>query len=477
MEALNIRLDTRFCPNAIEALEDKTTRQRLRDVRQAVEALFRGDLVNWSENRPALHVALRWPSVSEPPPFGGEILEAVLHERERMLAFAQEVRAQRLKGVTGKAIDTVVNIGVGGSDLGPRLLVDAFEERMQTPVHFVATMDGVELERVLRRIEPERTLFIVASKSFTTTDTLLNAETALEYIASSLEVTKADVLNRHFAGVSANPEKMTSWGIPRERQFRIWDWVGGRYSVWGSMGLAAAIGIGTEAYLEFLQGGHEMDRHLYDTPMIDETLPGLLGWISYYHAVEKNIRTHAILPYDARLALLPRYLTQLEMESNGKSLTKGKRLLTIPSGPTIVGDVGTLAQHAFLQQFHQGTDPCSTEIIYFKRNPQLTLFNATRLKQHHMHTQANALAQAQALWDGTVDTSSEENAGWGYCSGGRPSTLIEIDELSPYSLGSLLALYEHKVFTFASLLNTNPFDQWGVELGKSLAYSRVEGVD
>ncbi|RMG89470.1 MAG: glucose-6-phosphate isomerase [Chloroflexi bacterium] len=437
-----------------------------------VKAMFRGDRVNASEDRPALHMALRWlNSETCPPPFPEQYLGEIKAERRRMFSFAEEVRQGALKGCTGKTIDTLVNIGVGGSDLGPRLLVDVFREKIPSglTVEFAASMDGIELARILQRIDPESAIFVIASKSFSTVDTLLNAELALSLYEHKLGIDRRQALSKHFAGVSATRKAMTEMGIPCERQFSLWPWVGGRYSVWSSVGLSATSALGKDAFTEFLAGAHEIDQHVYQTEL-HETLPAKMAWFTYQHAVKTGIRHHAVLPYDYRLALLPRYLMQLEMESNGKRANLTGAPVEGQTGPAITGDVGTLAQHAFMQHLHQGTDKWAAEFIVIDDFDD-EMFNLPkgvldRLKVSREWTNVNARAQADTLFSfGSTKNSPYHKQ----VRGDQPNITIHIQSLNERTLGMLLALYEWKTVIFAALCDINPFDQWGVEQGKKLA--------
>lgn len=464
----DLSLDFTYAGEALEAAARQEHQPLWQQTQAFVSAMFQGQPVNRSENRPALHMALRWPEKS-PPPFSTQVLELAVQERQRMLAFAEAVREGAVRGSTGKSINTVVNLGVGGSDLGPRLLVDAFQEHVPSGLNiaFAATMDGIELLRILRQVDLESTLFIVASKSFGTVDTLLNAETAITALQQALGISREQAVADHMVAVSANTAGMTDWGVPAERQFHLWSWVGGRYSVWSSIGLAAAIGLGRQGFEAFLAGAHRMDRHVLEAG-IQRSLPGLMGWTAYYHAVLKGIRHHAILPYDTRLAVLPRYITQLEMESLGKSCDREGKPSTTLSGPAVTGDLGTLAQHAIMQHLHQATDIWSAEFLVIDQPLSVQESHLVEpLQTQWSQTRMNQRSQAKLLAEGYMPSDAEGGLGQAKrCRPGKPSLTVTLKTLAPEQLGMLLALYEHKTTTFAALAGLNPFDQWAAEIGK-----------
>ena len=471
----DLTLDFGYAREALQAAGQREHRDRWRQAQKFVSAMFQGMPVNRSENRAALHTALRWPTET-PPPFSADILTQVTEERERMLAFAEAIRDGAVKGSTGKPITTVVNLGVGGSDLGSRLLVDAFQEQMprHLSIEFAATMDGIELLRILRRVDLASTLFIVASKSFRTVDTLLNAQTAVTALEHALGLDRSRLIASHMVAVSANPGAMSDWGVPAERQFRLWSWVGGRYSVWSAIGLAAAVALGRRGFEAFLAGAHQVDRHVLEAG-IQRSLPGLMGWVAYYHAVLKGIRHQAILPYDTRLAALPRYITQLEMESLGKSCNITGAARPSLSGPAVTGELGTLAQHAIMQHLHQASDEWSAEFIVINEPLSVPEAHLTQaLHTQWQQTRANQRSQAQLLAEGYVSSEdSDPYAAAKYCRPGKPSLTVELNTLGPAQLGQLLALYEHKTTTFAALAGLNPFDQWAAEAGKQQTKARL----
>ena len=374
----------------------------------------------------------------------------------------------------------MVNIGVGGSDLGPLMATTALDEWADTAieVHFVSNMDGTQLDNLLKHLNPETTLFIISSKSFGTVDTLSNAKTALSWLLATAKLragTEDSVLRRHFIGISANNEKMSAWGIHPEHQLQLWEWVGGRFSLWSAIGLAIAIRIGIDGFKALLAGAHSMDEHFAQAGFV-ENLPVLLGLLAVWNSTFLQVNAHTVLPYDGRLEYLPSYLTQLEMESNGKSVTLHGERLDYDTCPILWGEIGSNAQHAFYQLLHQGTQQVSCDFIACVRRYSDKATNAS-LQQQHELSLANCLAQSRVLafgnaaiadTDGQIASDADK---YKYYRGNQPSTTLLIDELTPHSLGALIALYEHKVYVMASIWDINPFDQWGVEMGKQMAES------
>jgi glucose-6-phosphate isomerase len=453
--AFSLRLGPLLVSFARQRLDDTTLSLLLalgheRGLAQHIAALLSGAAVNASEGRPALHTALR--AADDAPDPTGAAAQARA-ERRRMLAFAADLGAGRVAG-DGAAIDTVVNIGIGGSDLGPRLVVDALYEyrRPDLRVEFVSNLDGHAMHRCLLDLDPARTLFIVASKSFGTIETLTNAVTARHW----LEQHDCRDVRARFAAVTANPAAATAFGIAPERVFRLWDWVGGRYSVWSSVALPVAAAVGERALLEFLGGARRVDDHFATAPP-EHNLPVVLGLVDTWNAACLGSPTRAVIPYDQRLQLLPAYLSQLIMESNGKSVDNRGLPLTAASSPIVWGGVGTDAQHAFFQLLHQGMHTVPVEFLVAAR--------PRHYPEHHRLLLAACLAQGQALMAGRVDADRP----WRTTHGDQPSSTILYDDLTPETLGMLLALYEHRTFVHAALLDMNPFDQWGVELGKEMA--------
>ncbi len=415
---------------------------RLEEQRQA---LFAGERINATEGRQVMHWLLRAPAaVAADAPIANELAD--VHEvLASMLAFAEEVRADA-------QITDVVNIGIGGSDLGPQMAVLALDEFVVPGkrFHFVSNIDGHELAGVLRGLDPRHTLFLVASKTFTTLETMTNAQSARQWFTSNGGTDVA----RHFAALTTNVQAAAKFGI--ERTFGFWDWVGGRYSLWSAIGLPVAIAIGAERFRELLAGAHAMDRHFQSEPL-ERNLPVRLALLDVWYRNFHGFASRSVAPYHAGLRRLPAYLQQLEMESNGKRVDRQGRAVPFGTSPVVWGEPGTNGQHAYFQMLHQGTDVIPVEFIAV-RQP------AHGLAGHHTQLLANVLAQAQALMLGKEDAGGHK-----HFPGNRPSTVLLLDRLDPASFGALIALYEHRVCCAGALWGINSFDQWGVELGKVLA--------
>ena len=409
------------------------------------DAMFRGEPINSTEGRAVMHWLLRQPE----GPVQGDLAEplAQVHATLRaMLAYAEQIR-------TDMQITDVVNIGIGGSDLGPQMAVRALHD-FAVPgkrFHFVSNVDGHELAAVLQELKPERTLFLIASKTFTTVDTMTNARSALAWF---LGQGGSDV-SRHFAALTTNVTAAAQMGITTT--FGFWDWVGGRYSLWSAIGLPLAIAIGAQGFRDLLSGAHAMDQHFQTAPL-EVNLPVRLGLLDVWYRNFLGYTSRSIAPYHSALRRLPAYLQQLEMESNGKRVDRNGRALPYGTSPVLWGEPGTNGQHAYFQMLHQGTDVVPVEFIAVKQPTH-------SLPEHHELLLANALAQAQALMLGQADEGGHKHFG-----GNRPSTFLLLDALTPASLGALIALQEHRVFVSGSVWGINSFDQWGVELGKALAH-------
>lgn len=444
---------------------------------QWIDALFTGEPINHTENRAALHTALRQPPESRLQHQGEDLVPLIQADLACMETLVEQLHHGQWRGFSGEPIDTLVNVGVGGSDLGPMMVCKALESfqpaaARRITTHFISSMDGSQLSSLLDQLDPGRTLFVVSSKSFSTADTLANAATALDWLqhASGLP---ADLLTRrHFIGVTANARRAESWGIPAENQLHFRDWVGGRYSLWSTIGLAIAVRIGMDGFRALLDGAHRMDSH-FRTASFGRNLPVLLALTEVWNINFLGIHAHAILPYDGRLAHLPAYLEQLEMESNGKSVDREGQPVSHHTCPVLWGEIGPNAQHAFYQLLHQGSEAVMCDFIV---PAQRYTDQSDALQSQHRLTLANCLAQARvlALGDSAVDQSSATP--WQHYQGNQPSTLILLDELNPGSLGALIALYEHKVFVQSVIWNINPFDQWGVELGKQVANNLLSAI-
>ena len=443
-------------------------------VEEKRDAMFRGDIINITEERAVLHTALRNRS-NRPVLVGGkDVMPDVNAVLEAMGKFADDVRSGALKGATGKKITDVVNIGIGGSDLGPVMATLALAPFHDGPrLHFVSNVDGAHIADTLKLLDPETSLFIVASKTFTTIETMTNAATARAFIAGKLGET---AVGHHFAAVSTALDKVGAFGIDAARVFGFWDWVGGRYSIWSAIGLPLMIAIGKENFGRFLDGGHAMDEHFRSAPL-RRNVPMLLGLIGFYHRNVLGYPSRAILPYDQRLTRFPAYLQQLDMESNGKGVTLDSQPVEFATGPVVWGEPGTNGQHAFYQLIHQGTDIIPAEFMIAANGHEKDL------RHQHQLLMANCLAQSEALMKGRTlaeakaqltskgmdEAKADKIAPHRVFTGNRPSLTIVYDQLDPFSLGRLIALYEHRVFVEGALFNINSFDQWGVELGKELA--------
>lgn len=441
------------------------------DLRQRIHDLLAGKIVNPSENRPALHTALRLPKQSNAYLDDDNIIDDVHDTLNKVADMANRIRSGMWRGYSGKAVTDVVNLGVGGSDLGPLMVTMALDEWADTSirVHFVSNMDGSQLDGLLKLLNPETSLFIISSKSFGTVDTLSNANSVLEWICQF--TTKATALRRHFIGISANLAKVNAWGIHPDNQLRFWDWVGGRFSLWSAIGLAIAVRVGMERFRALLAGAYEMDEHFAQAEFA-HNLPVLMGLLAVWNATFLQINAHTVLPYDGRLKYFPSYLTQLEMESNGKSVSMDGNPVNFATCPILWGEIGSNAQHAFYQLLHQGTQKVSCDFIACVN--RYDDGNAS-LKQQQRLSLANCLAQSRVLAFGNTASGNpaiaQDHAMQKFCHyhGNQPSTTLLLDRLTPHNLGMLVALYEHKVYVMACIWNINPFDQWGVEMGKKVA--------
>ncbi len=424
------------------------------DLRSAIAAMRRGEAINTTEKRAVLHVALRQRTGQQLG--GAEVERLVLAERARMLDFAERMR---------RKYRTVVNIGIGGSDLGPAMAVGALARYSEGAprLHFVSNVDGCQITDVIASSDPVTTLFIVSSKTFTTQETLANAHAAREWIAGALgEAAVPD----HFAAVSVNTAAMNAFGVHPDYRFEMWDWVGGRYSIWSSIGVSLAIAIGAQHFLAFLDGGRDIDEHFASAPW-HANLPAIAGFLGVWNANFLGLPTLAVLPYDQRLARFPAYLQQLEMESLGKSVTQGGTAVQWGTGPVIWGEPGNNAQHSFFQLLHQGTPRAALDFLLPARS------SCGRQGQHDLAI-ANCLAQAEAFAFGQpLDVAGSV---YKVHEGNRPASIIAFDALDPATLGRLIALYEHKVFTQSVIWGINAFDQWGVELGKKMCAGLVPAV-
>jgi glucose-6-phosphate isomerase len=457
--------------DVLEQLEQLMTAAGVAEKR---DEMFSGAPINFTEGRAVLHTALRNRANRPVMVDGRDVMPDVNGVLEAMGKFADGIRSGEMKGATGKAITDVVNIGIGGSDLGPVMATLALSPFHDGPrLHFVSNIDGAHIADTLKTLAPETTLFIVASKTFTTIETMTNAQTARAFIASALGEA---AVGHHFCAVSTALDKVAAFGIDPARVFGFWDWVGGRYSIWSAIGLPLMIAIGPDNFGDFLAGGHAMDEHFRNAPF-RQNLPMLLGALGVYHRNVLNYATRAILPYDQRLSRFPAYLQQLDMESNGKSVTIDGKPVQGASGPVVWGEPGTNGQHAFYQLIHQGTSVIPAEFLIAANGFE------PELRHQHELLIANCLAQSEALMKGrtlaeaksqlTAKGVSDEEADFlaphRVFSGNRPSITFVYEQLTPFTLGRLIALYEHRVFVEGVVFRINSFDQWGVELGKELA--------
>ena len=448
-------------------------------LRERIDAMWRGEHINTTEDRAVLHVALRQPKGAALG--GADIEQQVMSERARMLAFAEGVRSGSIKGSSGQAFTLVVNIGIGGSDLGPAMAVMALHAYTQgSPrIEFVSNVDGVYLAQVLAAADPASTLFIVASKTFTTLETQTNAKTARAWLAAKLG---EQAVPSHFAAVSVNHRSMDEFGVHKDYRFQMWDWVGGRYSVWSSIGVSLAIGIGERNFLDFLAGGHELDMHFKQAAW-HENLPVLMGLSAVWNINFLKLPTLAVLPYDDSLRRFPAYLQQLQMESNGKSVTMDGKPVECETSAVIWGEAGNNGQHSFFQLLHQGTARAALDFLVPARSscnnqPQQDLAIASCLAQAEAlcHGQSAATVQGELKRAQMSDAQIAALTPHKVDPGSRPVSIVLFRQLDPATLGRLTALYEHSVLTQSVVWGINAFDQWGVELGKKLTSQLVPAV-
>lgn len=478
IEAAGVYLDfskNRIVDKTLEHLLVLATQQGLLG---KIEELFSGQPINNTERRAASHVALRYRGDQPMMVEGEDVMPKVRSVLSQMGDYAGGVRSGAIKGATSKRFTHVVNLGIGGSDLGPRMVAEALREYSDgaLKVRFVSNVDPNDALKAFVGCKAETTLFIVTSKTFTTQETLANAQLARDWLVGRLG---KSAVSKHFVAVSAHPERAAEFGIVEDRVFDFWDWVGGRYSLWSAVGLPIALFLGMSATEELLNGAYEMDQHFRYAPL-EKNIPVILAMLGVWNTNFLDSPTHAILPYDERLKKFVPYVQQLDMESNGKTVSRDGEAITYTTGPVIWGGVGTNAQHAFFQLLHQGCHPVSSDFIAVKQPSH-------RHKANHQLLLANFVAQTEALMKGRSEESAAEAlAAMGvkneeisrlsphkHFAGNRPSNSIVIDKLTPASLGAMIAMYEHKVFVQGVIWNVNSFDQWGVELGKQLAKTVV----
>lgn len=444
---------------ADETLQLLLALARQQDVAEWRDRMLAGEKINNTEDRAVLHTALRQQDDQPVYVDGQNVIPEIRAVQRKMEDFVARVRSGAWKGATGKPIRHVVNIGIGGSDLGPRLVTGALSNARDVPqIHFVANVDPHDLTPLLDQLDPEETLFVVVSKTFTTLETLSNANNARAWLTKKLGDA---AVSRHFVAASSNVHAVQDFGIDPDNIYPLWDWVGGRYSLWSSVGLGIALGLGMDQFKELLAGAAAMDRHFATAPL-DKNLPVLMAMLGIWQQNFHGTRDLAILPYDERLRDLPRFLQQLDMESNGKSVTRDGVTVDYATGPTIFGECGTIGQHSFHQLLHQSPTTIPADFIVVAEDD-------LHQPDNHQALLSNMAAQAGALAFGDPSAAIPQNR----YPGNRPSTLIKLDKLDPYHLGMLLALYEHKVFVQGIVWNLNSFDQPGVELGKKMAKALV----
>jgi glucose-6-phosphate isomerase len=453
------------------------------DLRGWIQRMFSGEHINSTEGRAVLHVALR--NRSKRPIYVDreDVMPAVRAVLDQMEHFVTRVRSGDWLGYTGKRITDVVNIGIGGSNLGPLMVCEALRpyQSDELRTHFVSNIDGTHLVETLKHLDPETTLFVVASKTFTTQETMTNARSARDWLVGALGNKIA--VRDQFIAVSTNAEQVAEFGIDTSHMFGFWDWVGGRYSLWSAIGLPIALAIGMDRFRELLDGAHAMDEHFQSAPL-ERNLPAILGLIGVWYANFAGARTHAVLPYDQYLRYLPAYLQQGDMESNGKGVTRDGSSVSYTTGPVVWGEPGTDGQHAFFQLIHQGTQMIPADFI-------APIHSHNELGDHHAKLMANFFAQTEALMRGrTAEAARAEMEAAGVppqrvaelvphrtFPGNRPTNTILLDSVTPRTLGALIALYEHRIFTQGVVWGINSFDQWGVELGKQLAGVILKEID
>ncbi|WP_162063514.1 glucose-6-phosphate isomerase [Vibrio taketomensis] len=444
------------------------------DLQSAIEAMFSGQAINQTEGRAVLHTALRNRSNKPVMVDGEDVMPAVNAVLEKIKSFTERVIGGEWKGYTGKAITDIVNIGIGGSDLGPYMVTEALAPyKNHLNLHFVSNVDGTHIVETLKKVDPETTLFLIASKTFTTQETMTNAHTARDWFLESAQ-DQAHVA-KHFAALSTNAPAVSEFGIDTDNMFEFWDWVGGRYSLWSAIGLSIALSVGYDNFVELLDGAHEMDNHFVSTDL-ESNIPVILALIGIWYNNFHGAETEAILPYDQYMHRFAAYFQQGNMESNGKYVDRNGNAVTYQTGPIIWGEPGTNGQHAFYQLIHQGTKliPCDFIAPAISHNPA---------GDHHQKLMSNFFAQTEALAFGkTAETvlaefikagKTEEEAAalvpFKVFEGNRPTNSILVKQITPRTLGNLIAMYEHKIFVQGVILNIFSFDQWGVELGKQLA--------
>ncbi|WP_428622340.1 glucose-6-phosphate isomerase [Sedimenticola sp.] len=453
------------------------------ELSQWIARLFDGDLINNTEQRAVLHMALRANQDEVIALDGVDVVSEVRAERLRVNKLAEAIRRRDWRGVTNQPITDVVNIGIGGSHLGPLMVTEALRPYRlhDLNVHFVSNVDENHINDTLEFLNPETTFFIISSKTFTTQDTMVNAETARQWYIH--KVGSDEQINRHFAAVTSNAVLARQFGIAEDNIFRIWDWVGGRYSLWSAIGLSIVIAIGSEQFEQLLEGAHDVDVHFRQTPL-DRNIPVIMALLGVWYNNFFNAQTMAVLPYDQHLHCFPAYLQQADMESNGKSVDRSGQAVDYSTGPVLFGEIGIAAQHAFFQLLHQGTKLVPADIL-------APIYTVRCIQRHHRALMSNVFAQTEALMRGKTEQvvrremrdkgvtpdEIERLLPYRVFPGNRPTSTLLFNTLDPKTLGSLIALYEHKIFVQGVIWNINSFDQWGVELGKQLASAILHELD
>ncbi|WP_224702226.1 glucose-6-phosphate isomerase [Devosia aquimaris] len=465
--------------DALAALFDLA---RAAGVEERRDQMCEGEHINITEDRAVMHMALRYQGDKPVPVDGKDVMPDVRAVLKAIESYTNDIRSGAIRGHGGAQFTDIVNIGIGGSDLGPAMVTLALEPytRADLRAHYVSNVDGAHIHDVLKRLDPKTTLFIVASKTFTTDETMTNAGSARDWIADTLG---EEAVPNHFAAVSTNIPACAKFGIREDRIFGFWDWVGGRYSVWSAIGLPIALAVGYDNFAKFLQGADAMDRHFLSAPL-EENLPVIMAVLGVWYRNVWGFSTHAVLPYDQRMSRFAAYLQQQDMESNGKSVTLSGKPVGWSTGPIVWGEPGTNGQHAFYQLIHQGTDVIPCDFLIAAKPHE-------SLPPHHDKLVANVLAQSEALMLGKTEeevvaelkaqgldkAKIKELTPHKVFPGNRPSNTLFYEQLTPETLGSLVALYEHKVFTQGVIWNVNSYDQWGVELGKQLAKALLPKVE
>ncbi len=486
-EKYSLQLDNMYVDYSKNLINEDVMRElfelaRERGVEDKIKAMFSGQKINQTENRAVLHIALRHKQKTPIYVDGRDVMPQIYAVLEKIHDFSEAVRLGKFTGYTGKKLTNIVNIGIGGSDLGPFMACEALKPYWAKDIkcYFISNIDGTACAEVLNRLDPETTLFIVASKTFTTIETLTNAKTCRRWL---IEALGEHAVAKHFVALSTNKEEVEKFGINPDNMFEFWDFVGGRYSMWSAIGLIIAIAIGFKNFERLLEGANAMDEHFANAPL-EHNIPVILALIGVWYNNFYNIHRYAVIPYDQYLQYLPAYLQQLDMESNGKSVTLDNKWVNYATGPALFGGAGTNVQHSFFQLLHQGTEAVPVDFI-------VPAISHNEIGNHHQILLSNILAQGEALMQGKTEEEAAlelEKAGKSKAEiqrlkknksfkGNRPSTTIIFKKIDPFALGQLIAMYEHKVFVQGVIWNINSFDQFGVELGKKLALNILPEIE